>query len=48
MISRRDAFAFFSYAKWKDAPPEALMDSKLKCVFEPGAMDAAQAKVSLR
>lgn len=29
---------------WKDAAPEALMDSKLKCVFEPGAMDTAQAK----
>lgn len=29
---------------WKDAPPESLMDSKLKCMFEPGATDANLSK----
>jgi hypothetical protein len=22
------------FVQWKDAPPESLMDTKLKCVFE--------------
>jgi vesicle-associated membrane protein-associated protein A len=30
---------------WKDATPEMLMDSKLKCVFEPAASDMSQVKV---
>lgn len=29
---------------WKDATPEQLMDSKLKCVFEPAASDMSQVK----
>lgn len=29
---------------WKDATPEMLMDSKLKCVFEPAASDMSQVK----
>jgi vesicle-associated membrane protein-associated protein A len=29
---------------WKDATPEMLMDSKLKCMFEPAASDMSQAK----
>lgn len=29
---------------WKDATPEMLMDSKLKCMFEPAASDMSQVK----